>query len=195
MFWSKPILVLNAKEGEIKKPYAEISDAARTLAYDHKLWVIVDGSDNTLPDSLFATQRGKIMTKEVLKDIPELQCFIEKLRNEKLDDVVYHTVGGVPATCNLLISETRDLDGEDFQNAVDLFLEMLQSKAIDLRGEAELSHRNVGEMYELFLNTNSVPRSDELVRSIERPSPDKIIQYLLGAIYTLSLRRKRWLLS
>jgi hypothetical protein len=59
MFWSNPILVLNAKERELNKPYAETSDAARTLAYDYKLRVIVDGSDNTLPNSLFATLRGE----------------------------------------------------------------------------------------------------------------------------------------
>jgi hypothetical protein len=58
IFWSKPILVLNAKERELNKPYAGISDAARRLAYQYKLRVIVDGSDNTLPDSLFATKRG-----------------------------------------------------------------------------------------------------------------------------------------
>jgi hypothetical protein len=134
-----------------------------------------------LSTSLFATLRGKIidvdeMTKEVLEDIPELQYFIEKLRNEKLDDVVYHVVGGVPATYNLLISETRGLNGEDFQCAVDLFLRKLQSKAIVLRGEAELSHPGIGEIYELFLKTNSVLRSDKLVRSIERPSPDKTLR-------------------
>ena len=143
--------------------------------------MIVDGSDNTLHDSLFATLRGEIinvdeMTKDVLEDIPELQCFIEKLRNEKLDDVVYHIVGGVPATYNFLISETRGLDGENFQCAVDLFLGKLQSKAIVLLGEAELSHPRVGEIYELFLKTDSVPRSDKLVRSIERPSPDKTLR-------------------
>jgi hypothetical protein len=181
IFWSKPILVLNAKERELNEPYAKISDAARTLAYDYKLRVIVDGSDNTLPDSLFATLRGEIinvdeMTKEVLEDIPELQYFIKKLCAEKLDDVVYHIVGGVPATYNLLISATRGLDGEDFQNAVDSFLKKLQSKAIVLRGEAKLSHPRIGEIYKLFLNTNSVPRSDEVVQSIERPSPDKTLR-------------------
>jgi hypothetical protein len=180
MFWSRPILVLNAKERELNKPYAEISDAARTLAYDYKLRVIVDGSDNTLPDSLFATLRGEIinvdvMTKKVLEDIPELQYSIEKLRNEKLDDVVYHIVGGVPATYNLLISETRGLDGKDFQNAVDSFLKKLQSKTIVLRGEAELFHPKIGEIYKLFLKTNSVPRSDKLVRSIERSSPNETL--------------------
>jgi hypothetical protein len=72
------------------------------------------------------------MTKEVLEDIPEFQYFIKKLRNEKLDDVVYHIVGGVPATYNFLISKTRGLDGEDFQCAVDSFLTLLQSKAIVL---------------------------------------------------------------
>jgi hypothetical protein len=181
MFWSRPILVLNAKERELNEPYAKISDAARTLAYDYKLRVIVDGSDNTLPDSLFATKRGKLisvdeMTKEVLEDIPELQCFIEKLRNEKLDEIVYHIVGGVPADYNLLIDETRGLDGEDFQCAVDVFLKTLQGKAIVLRGEAKLSHPGIGEIYKLFLKTNSLPRSDELVQSIKRPSPDKTLR-------------------
>jgi hypothetical protein len=111
-----------------------------------------------------------------LEDIPELQCFIEKLRNEKLDDVVYHIVGGVPADYNLLISKTRGLDGEDFQSAVDVFLKTLQSKAIVLQGEAKLSHPRIGEIYKLLLKTNSVPRSDELVQSIERPSPDKTLR-------------------
>jgi hypothetical protein len=168
MLWSKPILVLNAKEREINKPYAEISDAARTMAYEYKLRVIVDGFDNTLPDSLFATLRGEIisideMAKEVMEDIPELQYFIKKLHAEKLDIIVYHIVGGVPATYNLLISATRGLNGEDFQCAVDLFLGKLQSKAIVLRGEATLSHPRIGEIYKLLLKTNSVPRSDELV--------------------------------
>ena len=62
MLWSKPILVLNAKERELNKPYAEISDAARMLAYDYKLRVIVDGSDNTLPDSSFLSKRGEIIS-------------------------------------------------------------------------------------------------------------------------------------
>ena len=184
MFWSRPILVLNAKERELNEPHAKISDAARTLAYDYKLRVIVDGSDNTLPDSLFATKRGKLisvdeMTKEVLEDIPELQCFIEMLRNEKLDEIVYHIVGGVPADYNLLIDETKGLDGEDFQCAVDVFLKTLQGKAIVLRGEAKLSHPGIGEIYKLFLKTNSLPRSDKLVRSIKLPSPDKTLRSVI----------------
>jgi hypothetical protein len=179
-FWSKPILVLNAKERDINEPFAEVSDAARTLAYDYKLRVIVDGSDNTLPDSLFTTLRGEIisvdeMAKEVLEDIPELQCFIKKLHAEKLDEIVHHIVGGVPANYYLLISATRGLNGENFQCAVDLFLGKLQSKAIVLPGEAELSHPSVGEICKLFLKTNSVPCSDKLVKSIERPSPDKTL--------------------
>ena len=68
------------------------------------------------------------------------------------------------------------MDGEDFQCAVDLFLTLLQSKAIVLRGEAELSHPDIGEIYKLFLKTNSLPRSDELVQSIKRPSPDKTLR-------------------
>jgi hypothetical protein len=87
MLWSRHILVLNVKEWELNEPYAKISDEARTLAYDYKLRMIVDGSDNMLHDSLFATLRGEIisvdeMTKEVLEDIPELQYFIKKMRNK-----------------------------------------------------------------------------------------------------------------
>jgi hypothetical protein len=80
-----------------------------------------------------------------LEDVPELQ-YLLKLCNEKLDDVVYHIVGGVLATYNLLISETRGFGGEDFQNAVDSFLKTLQSKSHCFTGEAELSHQ-IWEIY------------------------------------------------
>jgi hypothetical protein len=181
LFRSNPILVLNAKEREINKPFAEISDAARALAYNHKLRMIMDGSDNTLSDSLFATIRGEIinvdeMEKEILEDIPELKLLIKKLWTEKLDENVYHIVGGVPADYNLLISYTRGLNGEDFQNAVYLFLGRLQSKAIILRGDAKLSIPGVGKIYELLLKANSVPLSDELVQSIKQPCPDKTLR-------------------
>jgi hypothetical protein len=189
-FLSNPILVLNAKEREPNEPYARISDAARTLASNYKLRVIVDGSDNTLPASLFATKRGEIisveeMEKNILEAIPEFQPFIEKLRTQKLDEVVYQIVGGVPADYILLTRATRGLEGEEFQYAVDLFLRELQSKAINLLYEAKLSHPGVEKIYERFLKEEILIKNDISVQSIKRPSPDKTLRSVIkeGRLY------------
>ena len=98
MFRHYPLVILNLRERS-----SRIEEAARILSYTHELRVLVDSSNNTLPNELFLrTQRARFvdvdeMDQATVESIPEFTVLITSLREADLADVVYHIIGGVPA--------------------------------------------------------------------------------------------------
>jgi hypothetical protein len=183
MFRHFPLVILNIKEKSPNKPHAEIAEAARTLSSDYQLRVLVDGSNNTLPDELFVTMRGHFvdvdeMDQETVESIPEFEIFITSLREADLADVVYHIIGGVPAHYKWLRDVTAGRSGEKLSEAVNFFLERSQSMAIKLRLLALHSHPAMSQLYDLFKTAKAVSETRADVNQVTRPSPDKTLRAL-----------------
>lgn len=81
---------------------AALDSAARELAHDYDLRVIIDASDNSLPapEDAKATMREMVvqvgpMTRSVLESVPDLAELLSALKAADLADVVWTCVGGV----------------------------------------------------------------------------------------------------
>ena len=78
IFWHRlftlgrsPIVVINATERKVGQDYADLAGAVRTLVDKYKLRVVVDGSPNSLDETLLRTTRQRVfdikpMTKEMV---------------------------------------------------------------------------------------------------------------------------------
>jgi uncharacterized protein YunC (DUF1805 family) len=60
-FGNTPTIIINATERKIGQETASLTGAVRTLVDDYKLRVIIDGSPNSLDESLFYTERALIL--------------------------------------------------------------------------------------------------------------------------------------
>ena len=109
LFWYRlftlgryPIIVINAAEREVGEGYAGLTGAVRSLVDDYKLRVIVDGSPNSISNSLLRTTRQSIidikpMTKEMVWQIEQLQDLFKYVKEADLHDTVFAVFGGIPS--------------------------------------------------------------------------------------------------
>jgi Cdc6-like AAA superfamily ATPase len=84
-----PIIVINATERKVGEEYAGLTGAVRTLVDDYKLRVVVDGSPNSLDESLLRTTRQRVfdikpMTKEMIWEIEQLQDLFKYVKEAGL---------------------------------------------------------------------------------------------------------------
>ena len=184
MFRHYPLVILNMKERLPNTPHAGIAGAASMLSIHHQLRVLVDCSNNDLPNELFATLRGRFvgvdeMDQETIESIPEFKIFITQLREADLADVVYHVIGGVPADYKLLRMITVGRSGEKFNEAVNLFLVRLLNNAIKLKLSALRSHPAMSELYDLSKTAKAVALARADVNKVIRPSPDKMFRVII----------------
>ena len=101
-FFKPPIVLISVPERQSGRQYADLTSAVRSLVDDYRLRVIVDGSPNSIPPELLATNRERVITfeamsRELLESIPEFQDFIHFLKSNGLDDGVWNVLGGNPA--------------------------------------------------------------------------------------------------
>ena len=97
-----PIVVISVPERQSGHQYADVTSAVRSLVDDYGLSVLVDGSPNSIPPELLATNRETVITleamsREMLESIPEFQDLIHFLKSNGLDDGVWNVLGGNPA--------------------------------------------------------------------------------------------------
>ena len=174
MFRHYPLIILNLRQRSPK-----IEEAARILSYTYKLRVLVDSSDNALPDELFLwTQRARFvdvneMDQATVEGIPEFTVLITSLREADLADVVYHIIGGVPYDYEWLRRTTAGLSGEKLGEAVNLFLRRLQFMAINLKLATLRSHPDMLKLYDPLKTMQAVSDIDY---QVTRPSPDKTLR-------------------
>lgn len=84
MSWQYPLIILNVNERSPNDQHAPIAGAARTFSHDHQLLVLVNGSNNAIPDELFATMQGRFvdvdeMEQKTVEIIPEFIVLIDSL--------------------------------------------------------------------------------------------------------------------
>jgi len=148
-FFRQPAtVVLRASERKPTQQYADLDSSARALTHDYGARVLIDASNNSLPDAAFATKREKMlelepMRRELLQELPELQLLHEAPKSANLADVVWMCVGGNPADYKGLLGAWEDQQRQNIEQVVALFVQNLVGKAIDDVSSAVASSKHL----------------------------------------------------
>jgi hypothetical protein len=114
IFWHRiftlgrpPILVINVAERELGQKCAPLVSVVRDLVENYKLRVVVEGSQNSLSQTLLRTMRQIIididpMTKEMIWQLSHLKDLFKHINETKLGDIVFAVLGGIPSRYNEL---------------------------------------------------------------------------------------------
>jgi hypothetical protein len=175
-----PMVVINATEREIGHGYAGLTGAVRTLVDKYNLRVIVDGSPNSISDSLLRTERERVfdikpMTKEMVWQIGQLQELFKYVKDAGLEDTVFAVLGGIPAKYEKLWDNSMvDLQaGRDAKEVIGAHLCDAVSAAIKLVKDAQ----DMDEIINLFDKaTNVIPSHLVKAKKLKRPTPDKVFR-------------------
>jgi hypothetical protein len=181
-FFRQPAtVVLRAAEREPTQQFADLGSSARALTHDYGARVLIDASNNSLPDAAFATKREKMlelepMRRELLQELPELQLLHEALKSANLADVVWMCVGGNPADYKGLLGAWEDQQRQNIEQVVALFVQNLVGKAIDNVSSAVASSKHLQGLFDKFRESSEVPSTILKDMEIVRPSPDKVLR-------------------
>ena len=181
-----PIVVINATEREAGQNYAGLTGAVRTLVDKYKLRVVVDGSPNSLNETLFRTKREDVieikpMTKEMVWQIVQLQDLFKYVNEAGLDDTVFAVLGGIPADYEKLWRSVKfDLEsGRESREVIGTHLCAAISAAIKLVGAA-------AKLMKLFHESDIFTKSTLVANKLQRPTPDKVFREVKqGRIFVL----------
>ena len=102
IFRTHVTVLLRGVERKPTETFAALDSAAKALAHDFGLRVVIDASDNSLPENAEKTMREKVievgpMSRAVLESVPDLAELLSALKAADLADVVWECVGGVPS--------------------------------------------------------------------------------------------------
>ena len=180
-FFRQPAtVVLRAAERSSDEPFAALHGAARALTHDCGARVLIDASNNSLPDAATATKRVDIlevepMRRELLEELPELQLLHKALKKANLADVVWMCVGGNPADyMSLLTKWTRQPD--DLEQVVVVFVRTLVGKAMSAVSVSVAADSRKHGLYLHFRECSEVPESLLEEMSLVRTTPDKVLR-------------------
>jgi len=179
-----PIIVINATERKVGEEYAGLTGAVRTLVDDYKLRVVVDGSPNSLDESLLRTTRQSVvdikpMTKEMIWQIEQLQDLFKYVKEAGLDDVVFAVLGGIPVGYEELWRNAKiDLqEGQEARKVIGVHLCAEISAAIKIVKDSKTKTNDMEKIIELFDKEMKWILSDTLtVKKLQRPTPDKVFR-------------------
>ena len=181
VFFRQPVtVVLRAAERKPTQQFADLDSSARVLTYDYGARVLIDASNNSLPDAATATKREDVlevepMQRELLEALPKLQPLHGALKSAALADVVWLCVGGNPADYESLATKwTRQ--PSDLEQVVVLFVQNLIGRANDSVSSAVASNERLQGLYDRFRESSGVPSAILKEMKLVRPSPDKVLR-------------------
>jgi hypothetical protein len=184
IFRTPVTVVLRASERKPTEAFAALDSSARALTHDFGVRVVIDASDNSLPENAKKTMREEVievgpMSRSVLESVPGLTELLSALKAAGLADVVWECVGGVPAKYIQLLRMWERAGGgvgRDLEAVVEPFLQLLFDTAIDNRGKNVCANTRLEELYALFREQNEVPNQLLEQWKLERSSPDKVLR-------------------
>ena len=177
-------VVINATERDISRGYAELAGAVRTLVDEYKLQVIVDGSPNSISDSLLRTERQRVfdikpLTHEMIFKLEQLQELFKYVKDAGLEDTVFAVLGGIPAKYEKLWYDSSiDLRARrDAREVIGTHLCAVIAAAVTLVRKSKSESNHMNEIIELFDAKKVSILCDTLVeKKLMRPSPDKVFR-------------------
>ena len=198
LFWYRlftlgrsPIVVINAVERKAGDEYASLAGAVRTLVEVYKLHVIVDGSPNSLDETLLRTKRQRVlevnpMTKELIWQLDQLQELFKYVKESRLEDTVFAVLGGNPADyVELWDSVETELQktGQDPRQVIGAHLRAQVSAAIKLVKDAQ----DMEEIIKLFdKDKNCILSHLVNAKKLKRPTLDKVFREVKqGRVFVL----------
>jgi hypothetical protein len=191
IFWHRvftlgrsPIVVINATERKVGQDYAGLTGAVRTLVDDYKLRVVVDGSPNSLDETLLRTKRQRVfeikpMTKEMVWQLEQLQQLFKYVKDAGLEDTVFAVLGGVPADYEELWDNFKIglQAGRDAKEVIGTHLCASVSDAIKLVNEScGNDDPTTAKLVKLFQETSIFTKSTLVTNKLQRPVPDKVFR-------------------
>ncbi len=180
LFRQPATVVLQAAERTSMKQFADLDSSARMLTVRYGARVLIDASNNSLPDAATATKREDVlevepMRRELLEQVPELQPLHKALKKADLADAVWLCVGGNPADYkNLRTKWTRKPN--DVEEVAALFVQDLLSKAMNNVSSAVVSNERLQVLFDEFRWSSKVPSAILKGMKLVRPSPDKVLR-------------------
>jgi hypothetical protein len=183
-FGNTPTIIINATERKIGQESASLTGAVRTLVDDYKLRVIIDGSPNSLDESLLNTKRASVidikpMTKDMIWSLPQLQEFLSIVNKaDNLADIVWAVLGGIPADYEKVWKKIEFLRlSKDSVDAKQLIGELLCDEiyaAIKIIEDAKTKSDMI-EIIDLFdKGINGIVRHELTAKKLIRSTPDKV---------------------
>ena len=173
-------VVLRAAERKPTQQYADLDSSARTLTNDFGARVLIDASNNSLPDAATATKREDVlevepMRRELLQELPHLQLLHEALKSANLADVVWMCVGGNPADYKNLVTKWTRRPSETEQ-VVSLFVQNLIGTAASAVSVSIAADSQKRGLYLLFRDSGEVLESVLEEMNLVRSTPDKVLR-------------------
>ena len=181
LFFRQPAtVVLLAAERKPTQQYADLDSSARALTHDYGARVLIDASNNSLPDAATSTKREDIlevepMPRELLEALPRLQPLHEALKTANLADAVWLCLGGNPADYESLATKWAR-HPSDLEQVVNHFVLNLIGRALDNISSAVTSNEHLQELYDKFRESSMVPCAALKDLKLVRPSPDKVLR-------------------
>jgi hypothetical protein len=183
-FGNTPTIIINATERKIGQESASLTGAVRTLVDDYKLRVIIDGSPNSLDESLLNTKRALIldikpMTKDMIWSLPQLQEFLSTInKTDNLGVILWAVLGGIPADYEKVWKKIEFLRiSKDSDDAKQLIGELLCDEiysAIKVVRDAK-KNADMKEIVKLFDKEKNEIVCELLTdKDLTRPTPDKV---------------------
>jgi hypothetical protein len=183
-FGNTPTIIINAAERIRGQEFASLTGAVRTLVDDYKLRVIVDGSPNSLDESLLNTGRALIldikpMTKDRIWSLPQLQELLFIVNTaDNLGDIMWAVLGGIPAKYEKVWKKFEFLriskDSVDTKQLIGELLCDEISSAIEIVRDAK-TKSNMKEIIKLFdKEMNGIVYEQLTDKDLTRPTPDKV---------------------
>jgi len=185
IFRTPVTIVLHAAERKPTQQFAALDSAARVLTHDFGMRVVIDASDNSLPEFAKGTMREKLievppMPRSVVEEMPKLQDLHAALKAADLADVVWACVGGNPAGYLQLDSHWMNAGKGSLEAVVESFVRDLLNKAMRDRRANVIADSRLKELYVLFKEQKEVPDRMLEDMTIQRPSPDKVLRLKLS---------------
>jgi hypothetical protein len=183
IFRTPVTVVLQAAERKHPEPFAALDSAARTLTHDFGACVVIDASNNSLPEAATATKREVLlgvehMPRSLLEQLPELAPLHEALKQAGLADVVWACLGGNPADYKGLLGLWKRQSCEDIELAVAEFVQDLLGKALRNKSEAIIANESTKKLFALFRDPACTAVSFATLEDLTllRLSPDKVLR-------------------
>ena len=183
-FGRSPIVVINATERSIGQEFAALTSAVRTLVDKYQLRVVVDGSRNSLDESILRTTRERVihikpMTREMIQQIGQLEDLFRYTKETGLNDVVFSVLGGIPSKYEQLWGNSKQAlkNGENPRHVIGLYLCEHISDAVKIVRNAKSTAEDMTEIIKLFDKEKNLILFDSLAaKNLKRPSPDKVFR-------------------